>query len=687
MNQSSSKGLVLVVEDNDDVRDIITIYLRRNGYAISEASDGVAALETLATIQPDLVLLDVLLPQLDGIEVLKQMRSSSRTRHLPVIMMSAVLQTRDLKTETDRLNVRAFLQKPFQMRTLVESVNQAIAAKGAESPKPSEPAEPNVVPSDSKGVSAPAPSKSEAPQEVARSVPGEERRLQMTRKQLVSPGKLEDLPVPEILHAIFIDSSTGHLKICSGTTEKLVFFQNGLPVYSESSIPEETLGSHLLRRGLITKEQHGQALQVMTDSGRHFGEVLLKLGLVGPHVLFTEIESHLTEKVISTFGWQEGRYFFEEGDSWKDSVIVARMKAGRILLTGVQRFWTPKDVQKRIRITDGSRTFPLDASPYSEEHLGLSTQETRILQMVRRGLSVGDIVRQVRDLNLVVSTLYALYVMEHLGFVLAPPKEAPKHAVQEAVYSKSEKDEYAKALLAEYIKFRTADYFKLLGVSRGATAEEVTEAFQKRQKRYHPDTLVGIDTRLVHEKIEELYVRIHDAYRTLMVPEERRRYIQELDGKVPGAPSTSRPKTIRFSTIQNKPEDVMQFEEGFSFLRNGDYDKAYELFTKALETNPQTRYEAYQIWSYYLQNPPERKDKTEKILLKFFKENPGDALYPYLLGNFAQREKDKKKAVQFYERALEIDPQHIDSARQLRILKMRQKTSEVSGLFDLFKKK
>ena len=66
MKVAQPKALILVVEDNEDVRNIITLYLRRNGYAIAEAADGLAGVDAVASVKPDLVLLDVLLPRLDG---------------------------------------------------------------------------------------------------------------------------------------------------------------------------------------------------------------------------------------------------------------------------------------------------------------------------------------------------------------------------------------------------------------------------------------------------------------------------------------------------------------------------------------------------------------------------------------------------------------------------------------------
>ncbi len=661
MTLPTSKKRVLVVEDNEDVRNIICLYLKRNGYTIAEAIDGNAGLQTLTTFQPDVVLLDVLLPRLDGIETLKRIRQLSEHSDVPVIMMSAVLQTKDLKVETARLHVSSFLQKPFQMRTVIDHIESAL--------------------SQSPSRQAPV-GQQDPPREKG-------RRIHMERRNIPQSGNLEQVTIPELLNGIFVVSRTGQLQICSGSTEKRVFFQNGMPVYAESSLPEETLGAHLVRKKKISQTQHNKALAQMTRTGRHFGEVLLKLGLLGPHELFTEIESHLMNKVISIFNWSEGTYHFEEGDNWKDEVIVARMTPGRILLDGIQRYWTPSRIQKWLGINDSSETVGLDASPYLEDHLGLSTQEARVLRLARRGTTIIDIIRQVKDINLITGTLFALYIMEHIGFVLDDGGEdlSPLDSSASQM-TDGAKDDRAKALLSEYIKLRTADYFKLLGVSRQASVTEITEAFKTRQQRYHPDTLIGIDTGLIHEKVEELYVRIHNAYRTLVDPAARKRYVQRLDQKVESvsmSPARSRLKQKRAGL--SKKRDLVLFEEGFLALRNGDFGRAQDLFGQAHALSPSPRYQAYHAWASYLSDPIEQQQTTEQLLNKLHDEQPEEVLFVYLLGNLMLREKKEKKATAYFMQAVKLDPQHIDSARQLRLLRLRHRSSETSGLFDIFRKK
>jgi CheY-like chemotaxis protein/tetratricopeptide (TPR) repeat protein len=657
-----SKGLVLIVEDNEEVRTLVAVFLRRNGFSVAEAADGLAGLSAVDTVQPNLVLLDVLLPQLDGIEFLKRLRSSGPFQNTPVVMMSAVLQIRDLKAETDRLNVASIIQKPFQLRTVLDHITAAL--------DPNSKREPSVV--------------SRIPPTV---VIGGDRRIHVSREPLPHHGSISILPVPEILHALFVHGQTGKLTLSTASTEKKVFFQSGKPVYAESSIPEETLGAHLLRAGRINQEQHDIAVAEMTRTGRHFGEMLLKLDLIGPHDLFTEIEAHLTQKVLTTFSWHEGEFRFDVGDDWKDDVIVARMRPGRITLDGVQRFWNARLVQKRLRITDRSRTFPLDSSLFSEEQMGMSTQEMRILQLVRRGLSVGEIIRQIGDLQTATTTLYGLYVLEHAGFVLSARDMERADPTPGGVAGRM--DDRAKVLLAEYIKYRTADYFKLLGVSRSASNEEIQRAFFDKRQRYHPDALTGIETGLVHEKIEELYVRLHNAYRTLSQPETKAQYLASLEDKMLGQSleSVPRGRTGRYATTSMKPADIQAFEEGFFALRSGDHEKAAECFVEANTLVPKPRYEAYHAWANFLLNPLLHQAAAEATLQKLAREHPEEAQVLYLLGNLCLRNQETDKAISYFERTLQVDEKHIDAARQLRLLRMRQRSSEASGIFDIFKKR
>ncbi len=122
---------ILVVDDEANIRRIVTSYLRADGFEVSEASDGEAALAMFDRVSPDLVLLDVMMPGRDGIEVLRELRTKS---DVYVIMLTARAE------ETDRvvgLSVGAddYVTKPFGAKELVARV-KAVLRRKRDSTKP-----------------------------------------------------------------------------------------------------------------------------------------------------------------------------------------------------------------------------------------------------------------------------------------------------------------------------------------------------------------------------------------------------------------------------------------------------------------------------------------------------------------------------------------------------------------------
>jgi len=122
---------VLVVDDDPTVREVVLSYLRADGYEVSEASDGETALAMVARARPDLVVLDVMLPGIDGLEVCRDIRAST---DIPVILLTA------LGAEADRvvgleLGADDYLTKPFSPRELVLRVG-LVLRRSAESSTP-----------------------------------------------------------------------------------------------------------------------------------------------------------------------------------------------------------------------------------------------------------------------------------------------------------------------------------------------------------------------------------------------------------------------------------------------------------------------------------------------------------------------------------------------------------------------
>ena len=121
---------VLIVEDDPNIRELLQLYLEKDGYAVTLATDGGQGLEKFRTIQPDLVLLDVMMPVMDGWEVCKAIRAEGNT---PVIMLTAKGETDD-KVMGLKAGADDYVTKPFEMKELLARIEAVLrrSDRGAE---------------------------------------------------------------------------------------------------------------------------------------------------------------------------------------------------------------------------------------------------------------------------------------------------------------------------------------------------------------------------------------------------------------------------------------------------------------------------------------------------------------------------------------------------------------------------
>jgi DNA-binding response OmpR family regulator len=122
---------ILVVEDDTKTADLVSLYLERAGFQVYRAADGTTALESLRTVRPDLVILDLMLPGLDGWQVCQRLRAES---DVPIIMLTARVSEND-KLHGLTLGADDYVTKPFSPRELVARV-QAVLRRSREAGPP-----------------------------------------------------------------------------------------------------------------------------------------------------------------------------------------------------------------------------------------------------------------------------------------------------------------------------------------------------------------------------------------------------------------------------------------------------------------------------------------------------------------------------------------------------------------------
>jgi len=119
---------IMVVDDDLPSRDLVTAHLSREGYEVIQAENGRRCLELLKDFTPDLILLDVMMPEMNGFQVCEALRSNQKTFHIPVVFLSALSEKGD-RVEAIQVGADDFLCKPFDKSELIARVRSLLRIK------------------------------------------------------------------------------------------------------------------------------------------------------------------------------------------------------------------------------------------------------------------------------------------------------------------------------------------------------------------------------------------------------------------------------------------------------------------------------------------------------------------------------------------------------------------------------
>lgn len=117
---------LLVAEDEDDIRFLVKASLEPKGYEVVEAYDGLSALDTAKAEKPDIMLLDIMLPVYNGVEVCEKLKADPDTSGIRIIMMSA-LTNQELIAQAKQVGATGFIEKPFDPATLEEQIRMLLS--------------------------------------------------------------------------------------------------------------------------------------------------------------------------------------------------------------------------------------------------------------------------------------------------------------------------------------------------------------------------------------------------------------------------------------------------------------------------------------------------------------------------------------------------------------------------------
>jgi len=127
MADQTQNKRVMCIEDDPGIIDLVKMILIRRGYQVAGATSGPEGLKLLETEKPDIVLLDLMMPGMDGWEVYHQMQANEATKTIPVIIITAKAQNIDKVLALHIAKVDDYLTKPFTPQELIDSIEKVLA--------------------------------------------------------------------------------------------------------------------------------------------------------------------------------------------------------------------------------------------------------------------------------------------------------------------------------------------------------------------------------------------------------------------------------------------------------------------------------------------------------------------------------------------------------------------------------
>ena len=237
---------ILLTEANQQLATAIAERLKQQGFNVQHASDGITALRAIAAEPPDLLLLELKLTGLHGIELIKKLRQSPRTSKLPVIVLTGFYKGEKFQTAAKALGIRHYLEKPLKASALMTAIHQTLNSEAV------------------------------APR--------------------VSTG--EARPFAQQLRTAFLKRFSGLLTLKYPDTVRLLTFINGAPVALRPVFKSRDFGDFLCNRGQITLDEYNY----FTTTAAYRHDSLVQIGCLQYNDLLQAEMDYLNQELLCAFG-------------------------------------------------------------------------------------------------------------------------------------------------------------------------------------------------------------------------------------------------------------------------------------------------------------------------------------------------------------------------------------------------
>jgi len=578
---------ILIAEDNDSVAAPLEQLLQKNGYTVVRAGDGVEALSSIVAKPPDLLLLDLKMPRLHGVELLKKVRLSEKTKFLPVIVMTGIYRGDKNAEAARQLGVKTYLEKPFRANDLIEAIQTNLAA---------------------------APSQS-----------------------------AEGSTFDKHLQYAFLNQFSGTMQFSVNNRQQVLSFVNGTPISLRQGINHDDFGAFLLDKGVISTDEYDF---YKTQSGfRH--DILVQIGCLDYPELMQEKLSYLGSELVSAFGLPAFKVELNPMSLPADMQIIS-INLPRIFYGG---YHMHPGHDGQTMCANYSRHFPMlqpDFFRYAN-FFNLKSEEQEFLQKVTGQSPLSECIVNPDALAPLLQTLITLGMIsfnpeptenakpetpirrlfnsldeEDVDIGTQETLEsftdivdeseleevdlvAPETPMTEATYDLA----VGKKVRQTLAEMQGKNYYELFGIKQGDFSfDKLKQNYFAITHEFGPELLMQLSGEEAG-MVEEILSLVSTAYNTLSVVVKKERYDELLGSDTVGLGQEG----------DDRFQAQVQSQSGKVFIEMGEWDNAIKAMQDAVNFDPDNGdYLAHLGWAIY-KNPANAKsiamrDKGKQMINK-----------------------------------------------------------------------
>lgn len=234
-------------------------------------------------------------------------------------------------------------------------------------------------------------------------------------------GDLSQESLTHLLHRLARTRLLGRLDVRRDPVLKSVFLIDGEPVFAVSNIEAEMFGEYLISRGLLTREQHTQAVERAEKHTLRLIDVLLELELIQPHELFEHLADQVRERILDLFAWTSGRFAFYQDQEPPEAGVPLRLRTLSLIREGVTGRVPIAVVRRRLAPL---QSIGLRLGSKLPAELGLTGREQRILRSLEsdEGLTLGELIKKEQSEEQVLRLIYLLHELDQLSWARLPSR-------------------------------------------------------------------------------------------------------------------------------------------------------------------------------------------------------------------------------------------------------------------------